>query len=107
MTLKTAGLIQTSSELPLLQEICKRLGLKAEPKLFVSDVDRFDVKQGELGNCWFLAALANLAENKKRFRKVVPRHQRFSRDYAGIFRFRFWRYLDELLQAKAVSKHLS
>ena len=37
------------------------------------------------------AALANLAENKKLFYKVVPPDQSFDKDYAGIFRFRFWR----------------
>jgi calpain len=62
------------------------------PKMFVRDADRFDINQGEIGNCWFLAAVANLAENKKCFDRVVPRDQDFDRDYAGIFRFRFWRY---------------
>jgi calpain len=38
-----------------------------------------------------LAALANLAENKKLFYKVVPPDQDFEKNYAGIFRFRFWR----------------
>ena len=39
------------------------------------------------------AAVANLAENKKCFDRVVPSGQDFNQgDYAGIFRFRFWRF---------------
>ena len=60
--------------------------------MFVGDSDRFDIKQGEIGNCWFLAAVANLAESKACFRRVVPQDQSFYSDYAGIFRFRFWRF---------------
>ena len=60
--------------------------------MFVGEIDRFDINQGEIGDCWFLAALANLAENDDCFKRVVPRGQSFrSGEYAGIFRFRFYR----------------
>ena len=59
--------------------------------MFVGKIDRFDINQGEIGNCWFLAAVANLVENKKCFQRVVPQDQSFHRGYAGVFRFRFWR----------------
>lgn len=52
-----------------------------------------DIEQGELGNCWFIAAAASLAANDwKLLHRVVPQDQTFDKDYAGIFRFRFWQY---------------
>ena len=51
---------------------------------------RFDVKQGKLGNCWFLAALSDLPMHPKLFKKVVDPVQNFGIDYQGKFRFRFW-----------------
>ena len=65
----------------------------SNPQMFVGDADRFDINQGEIGNCWFLAAVANFAGNKKCFNRVVPQDQDFNdRDYQGMFRFRFWRF---------------
>ena len=68
------------------------MGLKQDPQMFVKESDRFDIIQGEIGNCWFLAAVANLAKNKSYFHRIVPQDQDFGHGYAGIFRFRFWRY---------------
>ncbi|XP_075679746.1 calpain-9-like isoform X1 [Dermatophagoides pteronyssinus] len=63
------------------------------PKFISHGAARFDVNQGELGNCWFLAAVANLTMNEKYFDRVVPPDQSFDKnDYAGIFHFRFWQY---------------
>lgn len=73
-------------------EICQKMNTGLRPQMFVKDADRFDINQGEIGNCWFLAAVANLAENKKCFQRVVPSDQDFDRNYSGIFRFRFWRF---------------
>ncbi|CAG2100227.1 unnamed protein product [Medioppia subpectinata] len=67
--------------------------LSSKP-MFISDgAQRFDVMQGELGNCWLLAAVANLTLNEKLFHRVVPHDQTFEApEYAGIFHFRFWQY---------------
>jgi calpain-5 len=49
----------------LFQELC------TNPKLFVGGVSRDDVKQGQLGNCWFVAALSCLASVKQYWNKVT------------------------------------
>ena len=59
---------------------------------FVDGVTRFDVKQGGLGDCWLVAAIANLTMHEKLFQQVVPHDQTFKDGYAGIFHFRFWQY---------------
>lgn len=49
--------------------------------------------QGELGDCWLVAAVANLTLNHKLFALVVPHDQSFDRgSYCGIFKFRFWQF---------------
>ena len=77
------------------------------PELVIKGADRNDINQGELGDCWFLCALAGLAESgPKVFGRVVLKDQVTQtpfiiesfllpqtykkRNYAGIFRFRFW-----------------
>ncbi|KAL6417265.1 hypothetical protein ACFW04_012871 [Cataglyphis niger] len=62
------------------------------PQLFVEGFSRFDVQQGELGDCWLLAAVANLTMHSNLFFQVVPEDQSFEENYAGIFHFRFWQY---------------
>ncbi|XP_054281756.1 calpain-A isoform X3 [Macrosteles quadrilineatus] len=63
-----------------------------DPQLFVEGATRFDVQQGELGDCWLLAAVANLTLQPTLFHQVVPDDQGFDDKYAGIFHFRFWQY---------------
>lgn len=63
-----------------------------DPRLFVEGASRFDVRQGELGDCWLLAAVANLTLNHALFVRVVPDDQTFTEEYAGVFHFRFWQY---------------
>ena len=65
------------------KEICK------DPKFFVDGYSRFDVRQGDLGDCWLLAATANLTLNPKVFFRVVCEDNSLEENYAGIFHFRY------------------
>lgn len=82
--------------------------------MVVDGLDVSDLNQGELGNCWFVAACAALSLEKKLWQVVIPNVQEqvwlshheyivhyiisYSQDqwsagqYCGIFHFRFWRY---------------
>ena len=42
----------------------------SEPKFFTAGVSSDDFSQGTLGNCWFVAACACLAEDSKLWKKV-------------------------------------
>nr|XP_019920739.2 calpain-9-like isoform X3 [Crassostrea gigas]XP_034311076.1 calpain-9-like isoform X4 [Crassostrea gigas] len=66
--------------------------LSRNPKFIVRNATRFDLDQGYLGNCWFIAGAALVATNKKLLERVVPQDQNFDRNYAGIFHFNFWWY---------------
>ncbi|XP_062520154.1 calpain-B-like [Corticium candelabrum] len=67
-------------------EICK------DPKMFVEGASRFDVTQGMLGDCWFVAVLSSLAQHPHLLAQVVPDDNSFSENYAGIIHFRLWRF---------------
>ena len=74
-------------------EIAKNLPIPYLPSFVAWGASIFDVNQGVLGDCWFLANLSNLAENKTWYAKVVPQNQSFDEGiYKGIFRFRFYRW---------------
>jgi len=78
-------------------EIVKHLPEEYQkPEFEVDGASRYDINQGRLGNCWLMAGIACLTENDKLFDKVVDPDQGFTPDthYAGIFRFRFWRFGD-------------
>ncbi|KAM6082737.1 LOW QUALITY PROTEIN: calpain-13 [Chlamydotis macqueenii] len=68
--------------------------LQRNPYLIMDGVSRFDIMQGEIGDCWMLAALGSLTLQKQFLENVLPQDQGFQDDYAGIFHFRFWQYGD-------------
>lgn len=76
--------------------IWKRPGdIVKEPKFFLDGASADDFSQGEVGNCWFVAACACLAEDRNLLKKVVPNAEAQewapNNKYAGIFHFKFWR----------------
>ncbi|XP_029107050.1 calpain-5-like isoform X3 [Scleropages formosus] len=74
------------------QELCD------DPHLFVDGISAHDLHQGQLGNCWFVAACSSLASRESLWQKVIPdwKEQEWDPEkpetYAGIFHFRFWRF---------------
>ncbi|NWY14482.1 CAN5 protein, partial [Aphelocoma coerulescens] len=74
------------------QDLCE------DPHLLVNGMSSHDFHQGRLGNCWFVAACSCLALRKSLWQQVIPDYNEQEWDaknpgkYAGIFRFRFWRF---------------
>ncbi|KAL3311302.1 hypothetical protein Ciccas_010117, partial [Cichlidogyrus casuarinus] len=61
---------------------------------YVQDnIDRFDIQQGQLGNCWLMAVISSITNYPKLLDHIMSTDQSMkSKKYAGIFRFRFWQF---------------
>uniref|UniRef100_G1Q947 Calpain 14 n=1 Tax=Myotis lucifugus TaxID=59463 RepID=G1Q947_MYOLU len=66
--------------------------LHINPHFYSAEAKRLDLCQGLLGDCWFLAALQALTLHQDILSRVVPLNQSFTKNYAGIFQFRFWHF---------------
>ncbi|MBN3319065.1 CAN1 protein, partial [Atractosteus spatula] len=66
--------------------------ISKEPKFIEGTASTTDICQGQLGDCWLLAALSCLTLHQPLFNNVVPGDQSLSEEYAGIFHFKFWQY---------------
>ncbi|KAG9470601.1 hypothetical protein GDO78_017219 [Eleutherodactylus coqui] len=70
----------------------------SDPHLFVDGISAHDLHQGQVGNCWFVAACSSLASREPLWQKVIPnwKEQEWNSEkpenYAGIFHFHFWRF---------------
>uniref|UniRef100_A0A4W4FU96 Calpain 6 n=1 Tax=Electrophorus electricus TaxID=8005 RepID=A0A4W4FU96_ELEEL len=77
--------------------LCEGWGeISENPHLFVEGISSHDLNQGEVGNCWFVAACSCLALKPYLWQKVIPNWKeqewdpKYPEKYAGIFHFQFW-----------------
>ncbi|XP_032902102.1 calpain-A-like isoform X1 [Amblyraja radiata] len=75
-------------------EWIRTLDLHENPFFMTDGVSKSDIVQGELGDCWFWASVATIANYRRLTERVIPSGQFItgSSPYYGVFRFRFWQF---------------
>ena len=53
------------------------------PQLIVNGIKRTDPNQGDLGDCWLIAAMSALTQNTIVLKRVIPSEQSFNKDWYG------------------------
>ena len=69
--------------------------ISKEARLFIKGHSEDDVRQGHIGDCWFVASVACLALQDSFVKKVIPSYEKQelnSEDYCGALLFRFHRF---------------
>ncbi|XP_018022767.1 calpain-A isoform X2 [Hyalella azteca] len=67
--------------------------LAENPQLFVDGINRRDVVQGSLGDCWFLSSCSAVAREKKLIERVLDPNQALHGDkHTGLIVCKFWRF---------------
>ena len=67
--------------------------ISENPQFYTGGGSQFDVVQGQLGDCWLLAAMAPVSMNKVLLERICP-SQSFDTEegYNGRFMFRIFQY---------------
>ncbi|KAK7100680.1 calpain-9-like [Littorina saxatilis] len=66
-----------------------------DPQLFTDGTTRFDIRQGDIGTCWFLTIVASIAKDDEIRKQVIPDDTYpaiGTQAYRGVFHARFWRF---------------
>lgn len=66
--------------------------ISRRPKFIAKNPGLFEVVPGPLAENWLLPAFSCLTLAPSLIQRCIPEDQAFDDKYAGIFRFRFWRY---------------
>lgn len=81
-----------------LQELC------SDPHLFVDGISAHDLHQGQLGNCWFVAACSSLASRESLWQKVNRTHTHTHTHEPGLEAFLLHAEVVQLLKHNIYTK---